>query len=57
VATHLAELGQRRHEEYVKAEVSSLRVQLAEAQEKLRLVERRLLLVERSISNLGTGPV
>lgn len=55
MAAHLAEQVSRRHEEYLKAEVSSLRNQLNEAQEKLRSVELRLLLVERSISSLDCG--
>lgn len=57
MATHLAEQARKRHEDYLKAEVSSLRMKLTETEEELRAVNLRLLLVERSLAHLGREPV
>lgn len=56
MAAHLAEQVARRHEEYLKAEVSSLRSKLTEAEETLRGVNLRLSMLENVVRNLGRGP-
>ena len=49
MATHLSQQAQRRHEEYMKAEISSLRESLHLAQQKLDSTHVRLDAVERLV--------
>jgi hypothetical protein len=49
MGTHLAERDQRRHDEYMKAELASLREQLRLTQDRLNDVAVRLDAAERLI--------
>lgn len=57
MGAHLAEQVQRRHDEYLKAEVSSLRSKLTETEEMLRAVNLRLNVLENSIRHIGRDPI
>lgn len=48
-ATHLAQQAARRHEEYQKAEIASLREQLRQAEARIEAIMTRLATMERNL--------
>lgn len=53
MAVHLADQVARRHEEYLRVEVASLRRGLTEAEDKLRHVSQRLASLEAQLADQG----